>query len=307
MAFGTILTIVIIGYILLYGGMIIYDVFFKKTQEGLIPKPEDEDIDISDEARQFHPVYIEKECKPGNGKKNGKRAGPPNTRQSSAEEKDIREGKPISEETQESPRSQAAVLEDADEEPPNRRSLNDIGEKATRSTSTPLTDEEKEKLDRLNKEKEEKLRQFRGDDKSSTPKTAPPTTDTSSQEDVSDTQSQNNGADSEAKPKKRHYESARKEMQVPEGHKANIFEPTVRIPDDAGQTKICNAQTVEDLHEEVKRTLADDMAFSRKALESLWVKSKLEMEEPVSEEDILKPPEQEDGTARKAATFDLPT
>lgn len=316
MAFGTIFTIVIIGYILLYGAMIIYDLFFRKTAEDLIPKQEDEDIDISDEARQFHPVIIEKECKPGNGKKNGTRAGPPDT-----DEKDIKEGKPVSEESQETPPPQATVIEE--EEPTNRRSLNDIGNKANQTSSAPsLTDDEKERLEKLNRIKEERLRKFLGEDSTSSHTIEPPDKVSSSQGEASeiDTQSQEKEDVKTTKskptleeeppmapPKKRHYESARKEMTVPEGHKANTFEPTVRIPDDAGQTKICNGQTVEDLHEEVKRTLADDIAFAKKELESLWTKAKLDMEEPINEEDILKPPEQEDGTAKKAATFDLPT
>lgn len=303
MAFGTIFTIVIIGYILLYGGMIIYDLFFKKSAADLIPKPEDEDIDISDEARQFHPIIIEKECKLGNGKKNGKRADPLKSC-----EKEVKDGKPVSEESQDEPPPQAMVLED--EEPTNRRSLNDIGNRAEQNTSTPLTDEEKERLEKLSLIKEEKLRNFRGEDKPNTNTTEPPKVDTSSQGEESDTQSQEKEDVEEPQkpvPKKRQYESARKEMPVPEGHKANTFEPTVRIPDDTGQTKICNGQTVEDLHEEVKKTLADDLEFAKKALESLWVRTKNELEEPVSEEDILRPPEQEDGTARQAATFVLPT
>lgn len=48
MAFSTIITVVIIGYAFLYIGMIAYDLFFKKAPADLIPKQEDEDVDISD-------------------------------------------------------------------------------------------------------------------------------------------------------------------------------------------------------------------------------------------------------------------
>jgi hypothetical protein len=61
MKFATILIIVIIGYVILYVGMIVYDLFFKKDLTALMPKPEDEDIDISDEAGKFQPILIEKE------------------------------------------------------------------------------------------------------------------------------------------------------------------------------------------------------------------------------------------------------
>lgn len=61
MKFATILIIVIIGYVILYVGMIVYDLFFKKDLTALTPKPEDEDIDISDEAGKFHLILIEKE------------------------------------------------------------------------------------------------------------------------------------------------------------------------------------------------------------------------------------------------------
>ena len=61
MKFATILIIVIIGYVILYVGMIVHDLFFKKDLTALMPKPEDEDRDISDEAGKFHPILIGKE------------------------------------------------------------------------------------------------------------------------------------------------------------------------------------------------------------------------------------------------------
>ena len=61
MNFSTILIIVIIGYVILYVGMIVYDLFFKKDLTALMPKPEAEDIDTPDEAGKFQPILIEKE------------------------------------------------------------------------------------------------------------------------------------------------------------------------------------------------------------------------------------------------------
>lgn len=60
MAFSTIFTVVIIGYILVYLGMIVYDLFFKKSPADLLPKIEDEVIDISDEAGSFKPKVVGK-------------------------------------------------------------------------------------------------------------------------------------------------------------------------------------------------------------------------------------------------------
>lgn len=65
MAFSTVLIIVIIGYICVYAGMIVYDAFVKKEPMELVPN-EDEVVDISDEAGQFQPVLIGKDAKSDN-------------------------------------------------------------------------------------------------------------------------------------------------------------------------------------------------------------------------------------------------
>lgn len=44
-----------------YFGMMIYDAFFKKDPTDLVPKHEDEDVDISDEAGSFKPIKVERE------------------------------------------------------------------------------------------------------------------------------------------------------------------------------------------------------------------------------------------------------
>lgn len=48
-------------YFLGYFGMMIYDAFFKKDPTDLVPKHEDEDVDISDEAGSFKPIKVERE------------------------------------------------------------------------------------------------------------------------------------------------------------------------------------------------------------------------------------------------------
>lgn len=61
MAFSSIMTFICVGYVLAYGGMVIYDLFFAKEPVKLAPKVEEEEIDISDEAKSFNPVFIDGE------------------------------------------------------------------------------------------------------------------------------------------------------------------------------------------------------------------------------------------------------
>lgn len=64
MTFGTILTVVLIGYALYYGGMVIHDLFFDKGGVVEAIAMEEEEIDISDEARNFSPIEMSKEQRP---------------------------------------------------------------------------------------------------------------------------------------------------------------------------------------------------------------------------------------------------
>lgn len=72
MTFSSIMTFLCVVYVLAYGGMITYDLFFSKEGVELAPVFEEEEIDISDEAAEFSPILIEKEEPPpradtGNG------------------------------------------------------------------------------------------------------------------------------------------------------------------------------------------------------------------------------------------------
>ena len=60
MAFTSIVIGVIVVYVLVYAGMIIYDLFIKKEPVEFMPKPKDVEIDISDEAGQFKPITVGK-------------------------------------------------------------------------------------------------------------------------------------------------------------------------------------------------------------------------------------------------------
>ena len=58
MAFTSIVIGVIVVYVLVYAGMIVYDLFLKKEPVEFMPKPKDVEIDISDEAGQFKPIAV---------------------------------------------------------------------------------------------------------------------------------------------------------------------------------------------------------------------------------------------------------
>ena len=63
MSFTTVMTFLCVSYIFVYAGMIAYDLFLSKEAVDMTPKVEEQEIDISDEAKTFHPVMIEKDGK----------------------------------------------------------------------------------------------------------------------------------------------------------------------------------------------------------------------------------------------------
>lgn len=63
MTFGNLLMVIFIGYFCYYAGMITYDQYFKKDDVPLEATVEEEEIDITEEAKNFKPVTITKEKK----------------------------------------------------------------------------------------------------------------------------------------------------------------------------------------------------------------------------------------------------
>lgn len=57
-------SIVCILYPIIYAVLFVHDIYFVKDAEDLIPKPEEQDVDISDEAGQFQPILIDKDAPP---------------------------------------------------------------------------------------------------------------------------------------------------------------------------------------------------------------------------------------------------
>lgn len=117
MAFSTIFITVIVIYIFVYGAMICYDLFIKKDPADLLPKVEDEEVDISDEVGQFQPILIEKDDRPNDRKKNAAAQKPT--------EKGDKNG--VKAGTASSDGTTAAVT--FDDEVSNRKSLSDTGPK----------------------------------------------------------------------------------------------------------------------------------------------------------------------------------
>ena len=65
MEFSTIAFVLLgVGLPVFYLAMIIHDIYFVKDAEELMPKPEEVEVDISDEAGQFQPILIDKDAAP---------------------------------------------------------------------------------------------------------------------------------------------------------------------------------------------------------------------------------------------------
>jgi hypothetical protein len=61
MSFGVVLTVILVGYALYYGGMVLHDMLF--AGQGVVTEAtmEEEEIDISDEARGFQSIVVNRE------------------------------------------------------------------------------------------------------------------------------------------------------------------------------------------------------------------------------------------------------
>lgn len=69
MEFSTIAFVLLgVGLPVFYLAMIIHDIYFVKDTEELMPKPEEVEVDISDEAGQFQPILIDKDAPPKTAK-----------------------------------------------------------------------------------------------------------------------------------------------------------------------------------------------------------------------------------------------
>lgn len=123
MAFSTIFIIVGIGYVLVYAGMICYDLFIKKDPAELLPKVEDEDVDISDEVGQFQPILIDKDAKPDNGKEKPRIA----EKTDGIKDEGNNENGTSGTDSNSTGKPPTGSTEFSDDQPNNRKSLSDRG------------------------------------------------------------------------------------------------------------------------------------------------------------------------------------
>lgn len=342
MTIGTILFILLGIYFPVYAGMICYDLFIKKDPADLIPKQEDEDVDISDEARQFQPILIEKETRRNDRKQEN---SPPVVQ---PEKENVKDVKPDN-----NPQSEVSYdgnVSIEDDEPSNRKSLKDKGSGSKQEQEGQLTPAEKRALDAMERLKKMRLKEYglsqnndegqKTDNQTEIHNT--PVVETEKIKDANDSEdfketkeaketnevktinqakdvaedrqtvqnSTENGTTamrtvSDPVPKRKRYESAKKEMPLPDDlPKAATFNPIVRIDEEAGQTKNDGGQTVEQFESEVKDTFEDKIALARKIAESGWMLFADSIPE-VSEEDILEPPNDNDDPPPKASRFNL--
>lgn len=61
MAFNNVLLFILVCYIIYYVAIIAYDMFFRKEDVEIVPKVDEEEVDISDLAETFHPVSVVKD------------------------------------------------------------------------------------------------------------------------------------------------------------------------------------------------------------------------------------------------------
>ena len=61
MAFNNVLLFILVCYIIYYVAIIAYDMFFRKEDVEIVPKADEEEVDISDLAETFHPVSVVKD------------------------------------------------------------------------------------------------------------------------------------------------------------------------------------------------------------------------------------------------------
>lgn len=64
MAFNNVLLFILVCYIIYYVAIIAYDMFFRKEDVEIVPKADEEEVDISDLAETFHPVSVVKDTPP---------------------------------------------------------------------------------------------------------------------------------------------------------------------------------------------------------------------------------------------------
>lgn len=287
MAFTTIFTVVIIGYVFLYIGMIVYDLFFKKDAKDFLPKVEDEEIDISDEAGQFKPILIEKDAKPGDRKKEN---APP-------------VAKPISEVKDNKQKDDNINLQTnigTDEtEAGNRKSLNDIEPKQTNK-------EAQEHIRELVKQIRLEIAEDENEEKEEAKAHEELTSSKGASETSQNFKPQVQGHKPRSTPTNRPTETRKivrpwqEKPKKPSGP-IPIYERKVHIEEDNQQTKLCGGVKAEKLNEKLNTSTIEELRALLKRNSDLWEQVDNARQPDEEELEIIR--KAESGNREKAPTF----
>lgn len=285
MAFSTIFIIVIIGYVFVYAGMICYDLFIKKDPMELAPKVEDEDIDISDEVGQFQPILIDKDAKENGGKKETQKAEKVKSDTDKAEKKSDKAA-------QDMQQGASAVTFD-DDEPGNRKSLNDnepkAADKATEEHIRELVKEVRQQMDKEEEQKEndaEKQAKSKTDSQSkpqaeqsqvnvcgSKPTEQPPPFKESIRHAPYRSPDTKPVSSSKARQSPTRPSPVRPWQEKPKKPTGpmSIFERTVRIAKENQETKLCDGITAESFSDKLKSYTTAELREMLKRNSEHWV------------------------------------
>lgn len=280
MAFTTIFTVVIIGYVFLYIGMIVYDLFFKKDAKDFLPKVEDEEIDISDEAGQFKPILIEKDAKPGDRKKEN---APP-------------VAKPISKAKDNQQKDDNINLQTnigTDEtETGNRKSLNDIEPKQTNKES-------QEHIRKLVKQVRQEIAEEENEEKQEAKAIEIPTSQKVEVETSPDSKPKQPTVRKPTETRKivRPWQEKPKKPSGP----IPIYERKVHIEEDNQQTKLCGGVKAEKLNEKLNSSTIEELRALLKRNSDLWEQVDYVRQPDEEELEIIR--KAESGNREKAPTF----
>lgn len=300
MAFTTIFTVVIIGYVFLYIGMIVYDLFFRKDAKDFLPKVEDEEIDISDEAGQFKPILIEKDAKPGDCKKEN---APPVVR-------------PIGEVTDQKD-TEINLLSNIgtdDTEASNRKSLNDIEPKQSnkevqehirklvKQVRQEIAEEDKAESQTNDVEKVEtrsaEIKVEKEEEKPTIPKVE--TTPSPESKPQAQTPKPHPTLGSRLTETLKVVRPWQEKSKKPSGP-IPFFERKVHIEEGNQQTKLCGGVKAEKLNEKLNSSSIDELRALLKRNSDLWEQVDNARQPDEEELEIIR--KAESGNREKAPTF----
>lgn len=305
-----------ICYGIYYTGNFVYDIFFKKDRTDFLPIQEDEEVDISDEAGQFKPIFIDKDMHNG-------RNGKPNVAGHGKEGKAKRENLQTDSSQGDDPPS-VPTTETADDEPPNRKSLSDVGPKEPDA-------KEKEHIRELVKQTRVKLENERKQEGQETDKPRKPENPQNGEMTTKTTvqQPQNKPKEDRKIPRYEHisndslssapkkHKTATKELRDDEdhSHKLKIVQPEkpraplarfdfyVDIDEDAQKTKLCGGRTAEAVQDEFKGMPLDQVKMAIEKMNKFLQLTKLERK--LTEEEIEAMESSKNTTRAPLANFDF--